>query len=388
MIKAAVVTATRAEYGILNPLIKRLNNDSDIELKLIVTGTHLSEKYGYTINEIISDGYPINKKIPIHSDGNSSYDISVSMAKTLEAFAEYFRDDRADLVFILGDRTEMLAIACAALNERIPICHIHGGELSEGAVDDCIRHAITKMSYLHFASTEVYKNRIIQLGESPSRVFNFGALAAENILNIDAIEKDNLLSELELPENCKYAMVTFHPVTLECNTAEEQVDCLFEAMNSFEDLYFIVSKANSDAGGEIINKKIESYAVKNDHIKFVSSLGMKNYLNAVRYAEFVLGNSSSGIIEAPIIGTPTVNIGDRQKGRLMTETIINCGNKVSEIQGAIKTALNMEHKKSVLYGSGNTSEQILSVIKETFKENVDLKKNFYDIKNGGNHAGK
>ena len=382
MLKVSVVTATRAEYGILKPLIKKLDWDNDIELQLIATGTHLSQKYGFTVSEICDDNFKIFKRIPILEDGNSPYDISLTMANALKGFAEYFRDNQPDLVILLGDRTEMLAIASAAMNERVPICHIHGGEVTEGAVDECVRHAITKMSYMHFASTENYKNRIIQLGEQPENVYNSGALSVENILNTNLLSKDELLSELDIPSGAEYAVVTFHPVTLEENSHEWQIESLYKAMRSFKNMYYIVTKSNADAGGELINQKIEGYSKKDSHIRVVSSLGMKKYLSAVKHAEFVLGNSSSGVIEAPTIGTPTVNVGDRQRGRLMPETVISCSNEAEDIIEAINNALQMEHKPSGLYGDGNTSEIIVSAIKEKFKNPIKLKKKFYDINQG------
>lgn len=382
MLKVSVVTATRAEYGILKPLIKKLDWDNDIELQLIATGTHLSQKYGFTVSEICDDNFKIFKRIPILEDGNSPYDISLTMANALKGFAEYFRDNQPDLVILLGDRTEMLAIASAAMNERVPICHIHGGEVTEGAVDECVRHAITKMSYMHFASTENYKNRIIQLGEQPENVYNSGALSVENILNTNLLSKDDLLSELDIPSGAEYAVVTFHPVTLEENSHEWQIESLYKAMRSFKNMYYIVTKSNADAGGELINQKIEGYSKKDSHIRVVSSLGMKKYLSAVKHAEFVLGNSSSGVIEAPTIGTPTVNVGDRQRGRLMPETVISCSNEAEDIIEAINNALQMEHKPSGLYGDGNTSEIIVSAIKEKFKNPIKLKKKFYDINQG------
>ena len=267
MLKVSAVTATRAEYGILKPLIKKLDWDNDIELQLIATGTHLSQKYGFTVSEICDDNFKIFKRIPILEDGNSPYDISLTMANALKGFAEYFRDNQPDLVILLGDRTEMLAIASAAMNERVPICHIHGGEVTEGAVDECVRHAITKMSYMHFASTENYKNRIIQLGEQPENVYNSGALSVENILNTNLLSKDELLSELDIPSGAEYAVVTFHPVTLEENSHEWQIESLYKAMRSFKNMYYIVTKSNADAGGELINQKIEGYSKKRQSYK-------------------------------------------------------------------------------------------------------------------------
>lgn len=381
MKKIAVVTATRAEYGILTPLIKAIDDDNELELDLIVTGTHLSEKHGYTKKFIEMDGFRISHEITILEDGNTPFDISITMANAIMGFAECFRDDRPDMVVLLGDRTEMLGIAAAAMNERIPIAHLHGGEVTEGAVDDCVRHALSKMSYLHFASTEVYRNRIIQLGESPDRVFFVGALSTENILKAPLMSERELRENVGIPKDMTYSVVTFHPVTLETNSAKRQTLELCKAMEECNENFYLITMANADAGGDMVNKLLEEFADSRKNVKLVSSLGMKRYLSAVKYCEFVLGNSSSGIIEAPVLGAPTVNIGDRQKGRLMAETIINCEPKCKDIVEAIRNAESMEHTSTLMYGDGNTSEKIISIIKDVLiNEKVDLKKKFYDIK--------
>lgn len=379
MKKIAVITATRAEYGLLLPLIQRIDQDRELELRLIVTGTHLSDKYGHTIDAIREDGFWIAHEIPILEDGNTPYDVSLTMGNAIKRFAACFRDDRPDMMVILGDRTEMLGVAAAAMNERIPIAHIHGGEVTEGAVDDCIRHALTKMSYLHFTSTEVYRRRVIQLGENPDRVFNVGALGTENILHQEMLNNENLRQELEIAQNIPYAVVTYHPVTLEANTAKEQAGELCAAMESRGDIFFLITAANADAGGESMNRLLMEYATGHGNAKFVYSLGMKRYLSAVKYAAFVLGNSSSGILEAPVLGTPTVNIGNRQKGRLTAETVINCGQDRESIIYAMERAERMEHKVSYIFGEGKTSEKIVEVIKDHLIRNrIDLKKGFYE----------
>ena len=383
MNKVSVVTATRAEYGILTPLIRALNKDEDIDLQLIVTGTHLSDKYGRTENEIIKDGFEIFKRIPILEAGNTAYDISLTMANAIKGFAEYFRDEKPQIVFILGDRTEMLGVAAAAMNERIPIAHIHGGEITEGAVDDCVRHALTKMSYLHFASTEEYKKRIIQMGESPDRVYNVGALSTENILNLPLIPEKELRESIGIPKSMDYSAVTFHPVTLEVDSAKEQIEALCDAMDANNDVFYLITMANADNGGDMVNKMLNDFAMEHSNTKMVSSLGMVRYLSAVKYAKFVLGNSSSGIIEAPVLGTPTVNIGHRQKGRIMAESIINCEPDLRSISEAIKKAIATEHKPSFIYGDGKTSQLILQKIKKYLLEDITTKKQFYDIEYWG-----
>lgn len=380
MKKLAIVTATRAEYGLFVPLIRRICEDNELELLLIVTGAHLVEKQGYTINEIIQDGFPIAYRIPILEEGNSSYDISITMANAIKGFAKCFRDDRPDMVVLLGDRTEILGVASAAMNECIPIAHIHGGELTEGAVDDCVRHCLTKMSYLHFTATETYRRRVIQLGEAPDRVFNVGSLGTENVLNLSGMDEERIRMELGVPKNMPYAVVTFHPVTLEMTSAEKQIKELCKAMRINNKYFYVLTKANADVGGDIVNNILQKFADIQKNVKLVASLGMERYLSAVKYASFMLGNSSSGIFEAPVLGTPTINIGDRQKGRLMAETIINCGAAHEEIQIAIEEVSQVLHKPSYLYGRGNTSSEIVRIVKRFLLEHdINIKKKFYDI---------
>ena len=379
MKKVAVVTATRAEYGILRPLIFRLKEEQEICLQVIVTGTHLSEKYGNTQVEIEKDGISIFRKIPILEEGNTAYDISCTMANALRNFALYFKEEQPDLVIVLGDRTELLGICAAAMNERIPIAHLHGGEVTEGAVDDCIRHAITKMSYLHFPATEEYRNRIIQLGEEPKRVFNVGALGVENILHTPLLSYEEICKQAGIPKDRDYVVMTFHPVTLEKATARAQTEELLKAIEQQKDWFYLITMANADVGGDIVNQMLQQFAEKKENIKLVPSLGMVRYLSAVKYSRFVLGNSSSGIIEAPSLGIPTVNIGDRQKGRLMADTIISCEPRCEDIVDAMRLADRTEHRVSIIYGDGNTSEKIVTIIKDfLFHEKINLKKKFYD----------
>lgn len=380
MKKIAVVTATRAEYGILRPLICRLQKDTEFELQLIVTGMHLSEKYGNTQVEIEKDKIPVFRKIPILEDGNSAYDVSVTMANALCRFAGYFRDEKPDMVIVLGDRTEILGICAAAMNEGIPIAHLHGGELTEGAVDDCIRHAVTKMSYLHFTASETYRNRVIQLGESPDRVFNVGALGVENILHTQLFSYEDMCREIGIPNDQKYVVVTFHPVTQEPGEEQHQTQELIAAMKEKSGYFYLITKANADAGGQRVNELLENFSERVPNAKLVSSLGMVRYLSALKYSEFALGNSSSGIIEAPALGIPTVNIGERQRGRLMADTIVQCKPEKELILEAMDEAAVMPHKVSTLYGDGETSAKIVTIIKNfLFCNKINLKKRFYDL---------
>lgn len=380
MKKIAVVTATRAEYGILRPLICRLQKDTEFELQLIVTGMHLSEKYGNTQVEIEKDKIPVFRKIPILEDGNSAYDVSVTMANALCRFAGYFRDEKPDMVIVLGDRTEILGICAAAMNEGIPIAHLHGGELTEGAVDDCIRHAVTKMSYLHFTASETYRNRVIQLGESPDRVFNVGALGVENILHTQLFSYEDMCREIGIPNDQKYVVVTFHPVTQEPGEEQHQTQELIAAMKEKSRYFYLITKANADAGGQRVNELLENFSERVPNAKLVSSLGMVRYLSALKYSEFALGNSSSGIIEAPALGIPTVNIGERQRGRLMADTIVQCKPEKELILEAMDEAAVMPHKVSTLYGDGETSAKIVTILKNfLFCNKINLKKRFYDL---------
>lgn len=379
MKRIAVVTTTRAEYGLLSPLIRRIGKDGTLDLELIVSGTHLSAKYGHTIDEIVKDGFTISCEIPILDVDNSPYGVSVTMANALNGFARFFNEDKPDMVVVLGDRTEMLSVAAAALNERIPIAHIHGGEVTIGAVDDCIRHAITKMSHLHFTSTEVYRKRVIQLGETPERVFNVGALGVENVLTQNLMDEAEIRYDIGIPEDSRYAVVTYHPVTLENDTVEDQIRELCMAMANDTDFFFMITGANADYGGDRANYLLSDFAENHDNVAFAINLGMKRYLSAVKYASFVLGNSSSGILEAPAMGTPTVNIGDRQKGRVMPESVICCRPDAASISVAMKQACGMNHIPSSIYGSGDTSEKIIECIKDFFRVERSLKKGFYDI---------
>ena len=385
MKKISVVTATRAEYGLLKKLIIALKKEDNIEVEVVVTGAHLSEAYGSTYREIEKDGIIINKKIEILVDGTSSVVVSKSMSLAIMGFAEYFDESKPDAVLLLGDRYEILAVACAAMNSRVPIFHLHGGETTEGAIDEAIRHAITKMSYLHFTSTDAYRRRVIQLGEVPERVFNVGAVGVENVLKEPKLTKEELENSIGMKLDSPYAVVTFHPVTLEGNV-EAQCNELLKAIIDFPQYKFIITGANADDGGSIINGLFEEFASKHDNVYFTLSLGLKKYLSSVKYASFVLGNSSSGIIEVPSFGIPTINIGNRQKGRIQADSIINVGTKSKEIVAAINLAMSEDFKRMASntvnpYGEGNTVSKTVTIIKDQlFNKKIDLAKKFYDIK--------
>ena len=382
----SVLTATRAEYGLLKPIIKKLNMIEEFDVRIVATGMHLSNEFGLTYQEIEQDGFTIHKKIEILKDGDTSTGVSKAMGHALFGFSEYFEDLKPDLLIVLGDRYETLAVCCAAMNARIPIAHLYGGETTEGAIDEAIRHAITKMSYLHFTSTAEYRKRVIQLGESPDRVFQVGAIGIENILNTDLLSKEELEKSINLKLDNPYAVVTFHPSTLDGESITKQFNELLKACDEHKELNYIFTKANADVNGRIINKLIDKYAYENENVTAYTSLGMLRYLSTLKYCKMVIGNSSSGLIEAPSFGIPTINIGDRQKGRLYSDSVIHCQVDKNEIAKSIDLAISNEFQEKVKktfnpYGDGKTSDKIVRILKEYMStDRVELKKQFYNIK--------
>lgn len=386
MIRINVLTTTRAEYGLMRPLIQRMESDPDISMHLIVTGTHLEESYGMTYTEIQKDGIPIHKMIPVLSTNGGIMGVSETMANAIVTFTQYFLKEKPDFLLVDGDRYETMAVCIAAYNTKVPIIHCGGGATTEGAADEFYRHAITKMAYLHFPSMEIYRRRIIQLGENPERVFTVGSMGIENILTSKLFTKEELARELGFPLDKPYALVTFHPVTLENQTSENQIKELLAACDYRTDMRFIFTMANSDAGGREINELLKEYSFsRGDRILCVESLGSLRYLSSMKYCEFVLGNSSSGLIEAPSFKIPTVNIGDRQKGRIKAKSVIDCDASKQSIIEAIDKAMSMEFRqtcKNVINpnGDGNTTRKIVDHIKKYCEEHtVDLKKVFYDL---------
>lgn len=380
-----IITATRAEYGLLRPVIKKLKATKNIDAKVVATGTHLSPEFGMTVQEIEEDGISVDRKIEILLSADTPSAISKSMGLAMISFADYFEEIKPDAILILGDRYESLAVCSAAMNARIPIFHMHGGEATEGLIDEAVRHAITKMSYLHFASTEQYRKRIIQMGEEPTRVFNVGATGVENILNEELLTKRELEESLGFNLTDKYVVGTYHPVTLENNSAESQITELLNALEQKNEYFYLFTKANADTNGRIINSMLEKYEMTHSNLRLVDSLGMKRYLSALKYSSFVIGNSSSGLIEAPSLGVATINIGERQKGRVQGESIVNCNPVTSDIIKAIIKVEDEQFQKHIRecvnpYGNGGSSAKIVSVIEDyILNEKVNIKKKFYDI---------
>ena len=380
-----VITATRAEYGLLKNIIKLIEKDEELKLVLVATGTHLSKDFGYTVTEIREDKLPISAEIDILVEEEGGISASKTMAKAFYKFSDFFKNCKPDMLVVLGDRYELLPICACAMNEQIPISHISGGEITEGVIDDTIRHCVTKMSYLHFVSCEAYRKRVIQLGEEPSRVFNFGDVGVENICNMKLMSKSELEQEIGFCLDNPYGVVTFHPVTLEKASALKQLEELLNALKATEDMNFIITKSNADTKGKEINDRIDEFVEENKNCKSYYSLGLLRYLSAVQYSEFVIGNSSSGIVEVPAFGIPTINIGDRQKGRLQANSILNCEPEKEDIIRQIKMARREEFKNNIKidqnpYKGKDTSKLIVETIKRfLYIEKIELKKQFYDV---------
>lgn len=384
MKKICVVTGTRAEYGLLYWLLKEIEADKELQLQLIVTGMHLSPEFGLTYKEIEKE-FKINKKIEMLLSSDTSVGISKSMGLAQISFAESYDELKPDIVIVLGDRYEIFSATSAAMIARIPIAHIHGGEKTEGAFDESIRHSITKMSHLHFTATEEYRNRVIQLGEHPSRVFNVGGMGIENIKRLKLLSKDEFEKSIEFKLNSKNILVTFHPVTLENSTAQEQFKELLDAIDELEDTNIIFTKANSDTDGRVINQMIDEYVTKNfqKSVQF-TSLGQLRYLSALQYVDAVVGNSSSGLAEAPSFKIGTINIGDRQKGRIKASSVIDCEPNKDSILKSFEKLYSKEFQESLKdtinpYGDGCASKKIVEILKSVDLENI-LKKSFYDLR--------
>ena len=384
MRKICVVTSTRAEYGLLYWLLKEIKADSELKLQLIVTGMHLSPEFGLTYKEIEKE-FKIDKKIEILSGSHTSLDICAEMARVYEKFASALAELKPDILVLLGDRYEIFGVAGVASIMQIPIAHIHGGETTQGAFDEAFRHSITKMSHIHFAATNEYANRIIQLGEEPSRVFNVGGPGIENIKKLNLLNKNEFEKSIKFKLAKKNLLITFHPATLENSSAREQFNELLNALDELEETNFIFTKANSDTDGDVINKMIDEYVRQNPQkaAAFVS-LGQLRYLSAIKFVDIVLGNSSSGLLEVPSFKKATINIGDRQKGRARASSVIDVRPVKEEILAAIKRAYSKEFEQTLKdtinpYDGGNPSKKMVKILKEIKLDGI-LKKKFYDVK--------
>jgi len=384
MRKICVVTGARAEYGLLYWLLKEIEADDDLRLQIVVTGMHLSPEFGLTYKEIEKD-FKIDKKIDMLLSSDTAIGISKSMGLAQISFSEAYDSLKPDIVVVLGDRYEIFSAASAAMVARIPMAHIHGGETTEGAFDEAIRHSITKMSHLHFTATDEYRNRVIQLGEHPDRVFNVGGMGVENIKRLKLLNKEEFEESIKFKLNKKNILVTFHPATLENSTAEKQFQELLNAIDKLEDTNIIFTKANSDTDGRVINSMIDEYVSKNkDKSICFTSLGQLRYLSALQHVNAVVGNSSSGLAEAPSFKIATINIGDRQKGRVKASSVVDCEpnrKSILEAFGRIYSDKFQQNLKNTInpYGNELTSKKIVEIIKKTDLTSI-LKKSFYDLR--------
>jgi GDP/UDP-N,N'-diacetylbacillosamine 2-epimerase (hydrolysing) len=384
--KICVVTGSRAEYGLLEGLVEQIRKDSDLQLQIIATGMHLSPEFGSTYRDIENNGFVIDHKVEMLLSSDTPTGISKSIGLGVIGFSDAFQLLRPDLIVLLGDRYEIFSAAIAAMTANIPIAHIHGGESTEGAIDEAIRHAISKMAHIHFVSTEVYKNRVIQLGEQPNRVFNVGALGIDNILRLNLLSKQELERLLEFSFGEVNFLVTYHPVTLGTHdSVETHFQNLLDALEEFVQAKIIITKPNSDTHGRVISQRIDAFALRYpDKVLAITSMGSLRYLSSLPIVDVVIGNSSSGIIEVPWFKKPTVNIGSRQRGRLQGVSVIDCGETKEEIVNAIDLALSANFRESLLsskslYGEGNTAVQIKEVLKQIPLSGI-IQKSFYDLK--------
>ena len=385
MRKICVVTGTRAEYGLLSRLIRMIYESDKTLLQLIATNMHLSQRYGETYKEIEADGFNIDYKIPIIEEGrNDAIATLKAMAKAISGYADAFNELRPDIVVLLGDRYEILAAAEAALIEKIPIAHIHGGEVTEGAYDDAIRHSITKMSHLHFTSTEEYRRRVIQLGESPERVYNVGSLGVENVKTLMLMTKEEVEQSICFRIDRNTILATYHPVTLGSESMKRYIDEFISAVENRHKLRVIFTLPNSDNGSEVITDAIYSFVKKNpERAVAYKSLGLKRYLSVMKYCGAVVGNSSSGLLETPSFGIPSLNIGERQKGRISATSVVNCEADKESILNGLDKVLSEEFQilcKTVEnpYAKENTAKEIFNVIASRSLDNI-IQKHFYDL---------
>ncbi len=384
MKQICILTGTRAEYGLLKPLMHEIQQSKVFELQILVTGMHLMPYFGNTFEQIEADGFTINEKVDLHQVEDTKLAISSAVGEGVKRISLALTNINPDLLVILGDRFEAFAGATAAFILNIPIAHISGGDVTEGAIDDGFRHSITKFSLLHFTSTETYRKRVIQLGEAPERVFNVGSTGVDNALNLSLLTKNELSQQINFDLSKPYFLVTFHPITLDSTPSENQFQNLLTALDNFKSYNLIITYPNADADGQKIIQLIDKYGqMQPERVKVVANLGTLRYLSAIKYSVAVIGNSSSGIIEVPSFKVPTVNIGNRQKGRIKAESIIDCENIELDIVNAIKKAVSAEFQlfcKNVenVYGDGHSTEKIMEIL-INYNFNSTLQKRFFDI---------
>ena len=380
-----VVTGTRAEYGLLTWLMREIEADPALDLQLAVTGMHLAPEFGMTVQDVEADGFTVDARVEMLVSSDTPVGIAKSIGLGVIGFADAFARLQPDIVVVLGDRFEILAAAQAALVARIPIAHLHGGETTEGAFDEAIRHSITKMAHLHFVAAEPYRSRVIQLGEAPERVFTVGSPGLDHIHRTPRLDRAEVESLLGFPLDAPLFVVTYHPATLSGRSAAESADELFRALLRFPDARFVLTKSNADTGGRAINRAIDAFVESHPgRARAFSAMGLPRYLSTLAFADVVLGNSSSGLTEAPALGVPTVNVGDRQKGRLRATSVIDCGESEAEIAHAIETALSpgflaQIEGQALPYGVGDASPAVCRVLREAPLGDALLQKHFHDL---------
>ncbi|MDA9651250.1 UDP-N-acetylglucosamine 2-epimerase [Pelagibacteraceae bacterium] len=382
-INICAVTGSRAEYGILYWTLKEIEKSKILNLNLVVTGAHLSEEHGSTIRQIVLDGFKIREKAKILNKKNKKEDIAISIGQAIKKLSKIYQKLKPDILLITGDRYEIFAAATAAMVMNIPIAHIHGGEVTMGSIDDAIRHAITKMSHIHFASTSTYKKRILQLGESKKNVFNFGAPGIENIYKLNLLNKKDIESKLNTKFNKKNLLITFHPLTLENNLTKKYFSNLLVCLETLSDTNLYFTMANADANGKVINQLITKFCKNKKNCFSYKSLGQLKYLSLMKIVDCVIGNSSSGIIEAPSFKVPTINIGNRQSGRVKAKSIIDCSYKTSDIENAINICFSRNFIKKINsctnpYYKKDTSINIARTLENSLTTKILIKK-FTDL---------
>jgi GDP/UDP-N,N'-diacetylbacillosamine 2-epimerase (hydrolysing) len=385
--KICIVTGTRAEYGLLYWLMKEIDADKELELQIIATGMHLSPEFGNTYRQIEKDGFIITRKVDMLLSSDSEVGIGKSIGLGVIGFSDVFADINPDLIIVLGDRFEIFSAVSAAMIAKVPVAHLHGGESTEGAFDESIRHSITKMSHLHFTATNEYRNRVIQLGEQPDRVFNVGGLGIDNINKLKLLAKSDLEKAIDFEFGEKNILVTFHPVTLENFSAKLQFQELLNFIDGLKNIRIIFTKTNSDTDGRIINSMIDAYVAKHDNTIAFTSMGQLNYLSSLQFMDAIVGNSSSGLLEAPSFNIATIDIGDRQKGRIKADSVISCSPTQESINSAFYKSRSEDFKNIVDNtknpydngsGSGSASKIVVGIIKDHDLNGI-LKKNFYDL---------
>lgn len=382
--KICVVTGTRAEYGLLRWVMQGIKDDPELTLQVVATGMHISPEFGLTYREIELDGFRIDRKVEMLTSSDTSVGIAKSMGLGLIGFADALNDLKPDLIVVLGDRFEIFSAVAAALVARIPVAHLHGGEATEGLIDEAIRHSITKMSHLHFVAAEEYRKRVVQLGEQPERVLLVGGLGIDNIKRLKLLERSALEASLDFNLGQKNLLITFHPVTLESATAAEQMSELLAALGDLADTHLIFTLPNADTDGRILIKMVEQFVASHPNSRAYRSLGQLRYLSCIAQVDGVVGNSSSGLVEVPSFKKGTIDIGDRQRGRLKAASVIEAAPTKGSIAAALKKLYSDDFQGSLNkvtnpYGEGGASEKVVASIKSISLVDI-LKKRFYDIR--------